>query len=380
MLKERSTAGLTTDWHRTTRRKGDQWAWFTIAVMLGLCAPLAELQAQANEIISELEIDAITVYPRSAIVTRMGEVDIPAGASTLIIEDLPANLNAARLQLAIADDGVRFGNLQIQENYQGQTTNPRENELRDQLQALQDQRQVTMDEIETAQSVLRLLDSMAGGGDSAPLRANELTTLVSAISDNVARAREQIRNANITLRTQDQEIAQVQFELDQIATTQTVYSRLHINLQTDSAVSTQVSLSYPQSDASWSWLYEARLNTVERDLGLFRQAAVVQATGEDWNDVTLTLSTANPFTNTRTPELNPQFVDFMPPPAVSASPAAEEVMVTGSMMQRDASPTFDRADTIDTRYQIDYVIPGRVDLAADRQQHVLPVDRETIAV
>ena len=350
-------------------------------VALSWALSVTGLHAQPAEVLSELAIDEVTVYPRSAVITRSGAVDIPAGTSTLVIDSLPQGLNAARLQLAIEDSNVRFGNLQIQENYQGQAANTRENELREQLQTLQDERQVLLDDIEVAESALRLLDTVTGGNESTVLSPDALTSLVGAVADNAAQARARIRKANIALREQNRQVEQVQFELDQIATAQTVYSRLHINLQTDSAVTTQVSLSYPQSDASWSWLYEARLDTVERQLGLFRQAAVVQATGENWDDVVLTLSTANPFTNTTTPELNPFFVDFAPPPSPPSLAArdVQEVVVTGSMV-RAPSPAFDAATTIDTRYQIDYVIPGRVNLAADRQQHVLPVDRQDIAV
>lgn len=351
-----------------------------VALGWGLC--MTGLHAQPTEVRGELAIDEVTVYPRSAIVTRTGGVDIPAGSSTLVVDNLPQGLNAARLQLSIEDGDVRFSNVQIQESYQGQAMNPRENELRDRLQALQDERQVLVDDIETAQSALRLLDSVTGGGESTMPSPDALTSLVRAVTDNAAQARAQIREATIALRAQDRQIEQIQFELDQIATAQSVYSRLHINLQADNATTTRVSLSYPQSNASWSWMYEARLDTADRQLELFRQAAVMQATGEDWDGVTLTLSTANPFTNTVTPELAPLFVDIGPPPAppsMAARAELEEVIVTGSAV-RPSAPAFDAATTIDTRYQIDYVIPGRVNVAADRQQQVLPVDRQLISV
>tara|TARA_R110002072_G_scaffold136124_2_gene278182 strand:+ start:159400 stop:161049 length:1650 start_codon:yes stop_codon:yes gene_type:complete len=361
--------------------------WFTVALLASLTLSWGTgSQAQpagTARITGELPIDAVTVYSGLASVTRSGEIDIPAGTSTLVLENLPAGLNPAMLQLAINDTSVQFSNLRIQENFpdnsEGNAGNTRESELRDQLQTLQDQRLVIVDHIATAQSGLRLLDSLTGGdaGSRTAVNADELATLISVMSENSALARERIRSANIELRTLDQQINEVQFQLDQVASNQRITSRVSINLQSSNAVSTHVSLTYPQGDVSWTWLYEARLDTLSRSLRLFRQAAISQGTGEDWQNVSLTLSTATPSANPTTPELQPLFVDTQRrrPVAQQRADGIEEVVATGSFIRRPASPGFNAATTIDTRYQVDYLIPGRISLTADRQQQIFPVDR-----
>lgn len=340
------------------------------------------LQAQPAEVRANLPIDAVTVYASSASITRSGEVAIPAGASTLILEDLPGWVNPSLLRLTISDSGVQFSNLQIQESYQEEDGNSRANELRGQLQTLQDQRQVIDDRIATAQSELRLLDNLTGGdaGSRPAVTGDELATLITVMSENATQARERIRSANIELRGLDQQIEEVQFQLNQVAGNRRSNSRVRINLQSDNAVSTNVTVTYPQGDVSWGWLYEARLDTASRRLSLFRQAAISQGTGADWRDVTMTLSTATPRSNPATPELQPQFVDNQPQVRLSepGPREVEEVIVTGSAIrgtQGSASLGFTAATMVDTRYQVDYVIPGRVSLAADRQPQVFPIDR-----
>ncbi|MGM0631916.1 MAG: mucoidy inhibitor MuiA family protein [Pseudomonadota bacterium] len=346
----------------------------------------ASTQAQPVEVNANLAIDAVTIYPGSASVTRSGELDIPAGASTLVLEDLPGGLNPALLQLVIADTGVQFSNLRIQENYREASVSNRESELRDQLQALQDERQVIADQVETARSELRLLDNLLAGdsGVRPSIDGEELATLISVMSDNSAQARERIRTANIELRPLDREIEQVRFQLDQVANNQRSSSRVRINLQSDDAISTDVTLTYPQQGVSWSWIYEARLDTPSRRLSLFRQAAISQGTGEDWQDIILTLSTATPVSDPVTPELRPLFVDTgRRPVAQQRADGIEEVMVTGSRVRGDsesAGTAFSPVVTVDTRYQVDHVIPGRVSVAADRQQRIFPVDRDETEV
>ena len=384
MFKHLNVPMQTSGWFQKSGVNAVGWTRaIGVASMLFASTVAAQSADQSTEVTGNLAIEAVTVYPSSAIVTRSGQVNVPAGASVLVINNLPARLDPARLQLSMGSSDIRLGNLQIQEIHGGQLSNAQEGELRQQLTGLQDERQAIVDRIATAESALRLLDSLSAGGQGPVLTGDQLSTLLGVMSQNSAEARERIREANVELREADQRIEQVQFELDQIATAQAVTSQLRIALQSDGAVTTDMSLSYPQQAASWSWAYEARLDTDARQLDLFRQASVVQGTGEDWADVTLTLSTTAPSGNVQTPDLRPQFVDLTPPVAPAPAPALsaqrgvlEEAIVTGSFVR----PSFDAATVVDTRYQLDYVIPGQVTLNADRQPQVFPVDRNQLSV
>ncbi|MEX0902860.1 MAG: mucoidy inhibitor MuiA family protein [Pseudohongiellaceae bacterium] len=343
--------------------------------------------AQAQDIELELPVDRVTVHPRSAVVTRSGQVQIPAGGSTLVITNLPANLDPGRLQLTIDDSAVSFSNLELREAHQGDVTNEREDLLQEQLQSLQDTRGEITDRIDTAQSELDLLASLTDNGGSSGVRPTingpELEELITVVSQNASAARERIRLARIELRDIDRRIAQVEFELSQVATRERVTSQVRLNLQTETPTSTAIALSYPRENASWSWLYEGRLDTGNQELNLVRQAAVAQGTGEDWTDVALTLTTADAYRNTRTPEMTPLFVDIFQPRPLSGesrrvpagartltlqSDQIEEVVVTGSFIEQS------------TQYLVEFEITGRVNVTADRQQHIVPLDRKPFNV
>lgn len=64
-------------------------------------------------------------------------------------------------------------------------------------------------------------------------------------------------------------------------------------------------ISYIISGASWSPKYEIRVISLEDNLILEYQAEIKQYTGEDWKDVNLTLSTAQPATGGDPPKLSP---------------------------------------------------------------------------
>ena len=68
-------------------------------------------------------------------------------------------------------------------------------------------------------------------------------------------------------------------------------------------------VSYLVQNASWQPIYDLRAATDEKKIELTYNALVWQNTGEDWKDVTLTLSTAQPVMGGSQPTLSPWFID-----------------------------------------------------------------------
>ena len=62
--------------------------------------------ALAAEIDVRSAIDAVTVYPDGATVTRLITVDLPAGDTTLIARDFPPGLDPASLRVE-GESGAR---------------------------------------------------------------------------------------------------------------------------------------------------------------------------------------------------------------------------------------------------------------------------------
>src|SRR5258708_23454512 len=93
---------------------------------------------------------------------------------------------------------------------------------------------------------------------------------------------------------------------------------VRIDMKSDAATGAMLRVSYSVRGARWSPIYDARLDTGGRDrrpsLDLVRRAEIVQATGEDWNDVQLAVSTARTAKGGSAPELRPLIVRYPAPP------------------------------------------------------------------
>src|SRR5690606_5689179 len=70
-------------------------------------------------------------------------------------------------------------------------------------------------------------------------------------------------------------------------------------------------ISYNVTNACLFPIYEIKANKVNAPLDLVYKAHVYQNTGDNWDNVKLTLSTNNPNTNNIKPELNTQYLNFI---------------------------------------------------------------------
>ena len=69
------------------------------ATAVSLIAFIAAFPAVAGETDVASRIDAVTIYPDAAIVTRLAEVDAPAGDSVLTFRNLPLGLDPQSLRV-----------------------------------------------------------------------------------------------------------------------------------------------------------------------------------------------------------------------------------------------------------------------------------------
>jgi len=67
-----------------------------------------------------------------------------------------------------------------------------------------------------------------------------------------------------------------------------------VSVRTASRSASSVKLHYQVRGASWEPTYQARLNTDNKQLNITASAVIAQQTGENWNNVPVTLSTVNP--------------------------------------------------------------------------------------
>ena len=351
-------------------------------------AALAALPATAADIEATLRVDEVTVYPRTAAVTRRGDVNLPAGEHRLIVRGLPDPVDPGSLRISAGSRSVRLGGVELERIVATDFVNDAESTLQAKLLALQDQRAAVQDEVPTAETQLKLIDSIAAapvnGGDKPDLSGVDLPATLGAIASGAADARTRIRTAKITMRELDNQIAATKAELEKVRTAKKSTTEVRVAVVASTAVTTPVGVEYRVNDAGWVWLYEARLDTQEKTLAFARQASISQGSGEDWPNSEVTVTTAKPAADAGAPRVASLFVRLEDFARSAASAGLDEIMVTANSVrgrggrdtpQAEEAPRI-TAESFATEFVAEYRIPGRVSIGADRQARVYPISEE----
>ncbi len=368
-----------------TMRTGGLATTALAAVMLLTSAPswAADLEAAST-------IDAVTVYPDGASVTRLITIDLPEGETALTAKDFPLGLDVSSLRVeGEADAKLMIGGVDAKPPRAAPPVNLPE--IDKQIEALKDARADLDDAIAAAAArrkfAERFADSAPAGlgdkGEARPL--SEWRAAFTAVSEEVATADTAIREATRKQRDIDRDIGRL--EADR-AIKPPAKLELKIDLAAAAATRATLRVTYAVRHANWMPLYDARLDTSARDhkpvLELVRRADIVQSTGEDWSDVTLSVSTVRTARGGSAPELKTLIAQYPPP----QMPAPAATIEKPRMLARSAAPDMfekkvrqaeEQEAIVDvSAFQTAFRIPGRVSVNAGGGAKSLRIATATI--
>lgn len=296
------------------------------------------------EIASTLE--AVTVFPDRARVTRRGRVFLEPGPHRLEITDLP---------LALIPDSVRASGrgtarsrllgIRTESRFYTETPTHTARELEAQIQALQDSDADLAARAEVLDKAQKSLDGLAA---ESGVYARGLAFKNRAPEDQGALYDFIVQRANaqqaeiLALFRQRRDLARelerLKKELNKV---QSARSRQRwaalVEVEVLSAGELEIELTYVVEQARWTPLYDLRLEGEELEVSYL--AEVAQGTGESWTGVSLTLSTARPALSLVIPELDPWYIGPRPAsrPEMRAAALAAPLSGRGAMRSKGAA-------------------------------------------
>jgi uncharacterized protein (TIGR02231 family) len=303
--------------------------------------------ASAMEVPAPTAVDSVTVFLRGAEVTRVGKVKIEKGEHTIVIGDLPASAVPGSIRV----EGKATGKLDIGSvdsrraflaRAESEAADAERKKLEDQLDGLRDQKAGLDAQSQAAETQKALITNLAqlpsrpapAGGNGAA--ADDWQRVLSTISAGTADASRAQIDAQVKIRAVDRQIEDLEHKLSALAPLKTEQTEVKVFVEAGSPLEADLTIRYQVENASWTPLYDARLQTGSKTapprLDLARRASIAQRTGETWDNVTLQLSTARPASGAAAPELQTQTVDFQPefkpvPVAAPAPPPMREQML-----------------------------------------------------
>jgi uncharacterized protein (TIGR02231 family) len=302
--------------------------------------------AAAAEVKGSSRIDAVTVYPSGAEVTRTARVQLEKGEHTLLFADLPAETVAASIRVeGKATAGLEIGSVDTRS-----VSVPRGDDavaaserrrIEDAIEKLKDERSALQAAIQAAEAQKKLIDNLTklpaspAPAGAAPAPQPDWGQLFELIGKRTAEAQKAILDTEIKVRQVDRQIKDLDGKLASLAPGQVARTEVKVALAARDALEADMTIRYQVRNASWTPFYDARLSVGSKaeapKLQLVRRASIRQRTGEVWDNVALALSTARPSAGTAAPVLYPLIIDFeaerapLPAQAQAPAPAARKL-------------------------------------------------------
>ena len=357
--------------------------------------------AENKEVIIKSKIDKVTVFLSSAQVFRSGTLSINAGTYELIFEGVSPLINESSIQV----NGT--GNYTILDvKHRIKPVLPTENvipvKVTKDIKILEDSLTAINFEIDdhTGQSDVlkfekRLIESnkmLTGGSDTIPEIKDGFTYIRTQLMD-INKKLLEINKALLKLNTKKNKM---EVRLNSLKSYNSQVNPVKVEEPKNQVVITvfstatttgRLEISYLVSDAGWSTSYDIRAEGNDKPLKLVQKANIYQNSGENWNDVNLTLSTITPNMNNIKPFLPAEYLSYYvyrntyngnlsknkceQPRSVMSETAAGATMDKEDYLPAQTSANF--MQTVQTMTNVEYSIPLIYSIPSDGESHVVAI-------
>jgi len=335
------------------------------------------------------QIKEVTVFLQGAQISRQGKINITRGTSTLIFRDLPVNIDPQSIQ-ARGEGNFVILSILHQVNYlAGARKTTGIQALQDTLKMLENR----LAEMGGKQAVLKseeelLVANRNLGGNDRTITMAELKLAADFYRTRLT----EIKMTQIKLATESgkltEKIEKVRNQLSTLDVNKPT-SEILVNISAEEASAVTLWMSYTVYDAGWYPEYDIRAKDVQNPVQLLYNAKVYQSTGEDWNKISIKLSTANPQQRGEKPILQPWFIDFEQPMPLlrqyntvenfkSAAPA--EIMIDDKL--EEAAPVAATAATLtnvnenQTSFEFNIHVP--YDIPSDNKHYTINIQESSL--
>lgn len=341
-------------------------------------------------------VTAVTIFPDRARVTRTGRVALSPGLQSLLIGQLPLALLPDSLR-ARGKGTARAKLLGVTSRLEHFYETPAQAalQLEQQIQAASDAdadlaaRALVADKEQKALDAFVSESEMFARGLALRNRsAEEQGALFDFVSGRGRTLQAELLSISRERRTLTKELDRLKRELGavQSARPKQRFSAV-VELEVSAAGDLDLELTYVATGAGWQPLYDIR--STDGSVEVSYLAQVAQNTGEDWPNVTVTLSTARPSLTLAIPELNPWYVrprqPIAPPmpmmaraaaPQAMLAPAAASKMALGGAQpaeQAEEDLAVDSAAVSEAGASLTYTLSASADIPGNNQPRKVTV-------
>ncbi len=287
-------------------------------------------------VIADATISAVTLYQGRAMIARTSGAPAREGTIEIRFEGLPSTLESDSLQATVhaTHGGAKLLDVRYEEKVTAAnvTNNP---ELRAAIDALElaqrvgERNAMELVALTDRQALLAAIRQKTATESAKELGTKDLVPealakQIAFMDGEQSRWMDDRVKLDASVRDNTASVHALQAKVQSLGGATKTERAAVVTIGKSSATEAQVTLRYLVRDAGWTPRYAIRADLESHALTIEYDAEIRQASGEDWNAVPLTLSTAQPTQRATPADVSPLFVDlYVPPPVMApASPAS----------------------------------------------------------
>jgi uncharacterized protein (TIGR02231 family) len=268
------------------------------------------LGQSAKEQIADSKIEKVTVFLSGAQVNRTAKVLVSAGKTELRFNHITPNLDVNSIQVKSEGD-VAIQSVTHEKDFLGAKPNIAE------VSKLEAQRETIQDKIALDKSLLTvykreeemLIKNQLIVGQNTGLKAMDLKESVDFQRIRMTEVLAKQLELDKIIKKQEIEALKITNQIAQITGNRGEQtSVIVVTVLANTTNNANFSFSYFVNQANWTPSYDLRVKDISKPLNLTFKANINQNSGEDWKDVKLSLSTAEPRQQGNAPVLNTWYI------------------------------------------------------------------------
>ena len=312
----------------------------------------------------ETKVYDVALYLSGCVVKRKGTAHLEAGTQKLSIAGLTRSCDATTVRLSLPT-GLAGSNVQVE--------NLTPDQKKEALKELETGISLLKKKIAAREKQLEMWNVNADFSAKDSVDVNEMADYIEKLPERVEKIGRELESLNDVLNRMNRQLKDKKAELD--------CSFVTADVTVPQAGDYPLEIRYFERNASWFPTYEIHCENEEENILLRLRAKVRQGTGEDWQQIALSLFTGNPATSGTIPILPKETVSLTAPRRMmknafaGAAPmmtmarmedtaVAEEVLDDAEYEMEEV--VYDQAVVNQGDAMIEYTLNGALDVVKDR--------------
>lgn len=258
------------------------------------------------------EIKEVTVYLSGANITRVAQCSLNQGSSQITLTGLSTKIQESSIQIS-GLQAVSILSMSYDINFMPMASEETLSlPLQERLNVITIDIAMLSNLIAGLEEEEQMIYANRGiSGRAKDLNLEQMKAISTYYRTRVTAIKNEIFRNNMEIKTLQDETRMLQ---KQMAELNNAPEKEHgeIKIKFDAPIASNLTLvvSYQIQDAGWIPNYDIKSKDIDAPLFLSYKAHVYQKTGNDWNNVNITLSTGNPNSNVAKPNLGAKYLNF----------------------------------------------------------------------